>query len=52
MANAMITATLGMLAETYKLQAGKITAEDFIVSSETICMDVTISAVYLPLIQI
>ena len=44
LANAMVTATLGMLAEAYKLQESKITAEDFIVSSETICMDVTVSA--------
>lgn len=43
-ANAMITATFGMLAEAHKLQMGKITAEDFIVSSETICLDVTVSA--------
>lgn len=45
MANAMITATFGMLAEANKLRMGKITAEDFIVSSETICMDVTVSAI-------
>ena len=44
MANAMVTATLGMMAEAYKLHEGKISAEDFIVSSETICLDVTVSA--------
>ena len=44
MANAMVTATLGMMAEAYKLQEGRITTEDFIVSCETICLDVTVSA--------
>lgn len=44
MANAMVTATLGMMAEAYKLQQRKTTLEDFILSCETICLDVSISA--------
>lgn len=44
MANAMVTATLGMMAEAYKLQQRKTTPEDFILSCETICLDVSISA--------
>lgn len=45
MASAMVTATLGMLAEAYKLNNGDITAEEFVDASETICLDVTMSAV-------
>lgn len=45
LANAMVTATLGMMAEAYKLQQGNICAEDFIIASEALCLDVTVSAV-------
>lgn len=45
MASAMVTATLGMLAQAYKLNNGDITAEEFVDASETICLDVTMSAV-------
>ena len=45
MASAMVTATLGMLAQAYKLNNGDITAEEFIDASEAICLDVTMSAV-------
>ena len=43
-ASAMVTATLGVLAQAYKLEAGKITAEEFIDASEALCLDVTVSA--------
>lgn len=45
MASAMVTATIGMLAQAYKLNNGDITAEEFIDASEAICLDVTMSAV-------
>ena len=45
MASAMVTATLGMLAQAYKLNNGDITAEEFVDASEAICLDVTMSAV-------
>lgn len=45
MANAVVTATLGMMAEAYRLQQGKITGEEFILASETLCLDVTVSAI-------
>lgn len=45
MASAMVTATLGMLVQAYKLNNGDITAEEFVDASETICLDVTMSAV-------
>lgn len=45
MASAMVTATLGMLAQAYKFNNGDITAEEFVDASEAICLDVTMSAV-------
>lgn len=45
MSSAMVTATLGMLAQSYKLNNGDITAEEFVDASEVICLDVTMSAV-------
>lgn len=45
MASGMITATFGMLVEAYKLRNGDITADEFIDASESICLDVTMSAV-------
>lgn len=43
-ASAMVTATLGVLAQAYKLNAGEITGEEFIDASEALCLDVTVSA--------
>ena len=43
-ASAMITATLGMVAEAYKLQKGEIDSDEFIDVSEALCLDVTVSA--------
>lgn len=44
-ANALVTAAFGVAAQAYQLQQGVITAEDFIVNSEVLCMDVSVSAV-------
>lgn len=43
-ASAMITATLGMAAQAYKLEMGDISGEEFIDASESMCLDVTVSA--------
>ena len=44
-ANALVTASFGVAAQAYQLQQGNITADDFIVNSEVICLDVSVSAV-------
>lgn len=44
-ANALVAASFGVVAQAYQLQQGKISVEDFIVNSETICLDVSVSAV-------
>ena len=44
-ASAMITATIGMLSLAYKLNNADITAEEFVDASETMCLDVTVSAI-------
>lgn len=44
-ASALVTATFGVLAQKRLLQQGKISNEDFIVNSEVICLDVTVSAI-------
>lgn len=44
-ASAMITATIGMLSLAYKLDNADITAEEFVDASETMCLDVTVSAI-------
>lgn len=43
-ANAMVTASFGVVAQACQLRQGYITAEDFIVNSEILCLDVSISA--------
>jgi len=43
-ASAMITATFGMLSQSYKFQKGEVTSGDFVDSCEMICLDVTVSA--------
>lgn len=45
MASAMVTATLGMVVQGYKLNNGDITAEEFVDASEALCLDVAMSAV-------
>lgn len=44
-ANALVTASFGIVAQAYQLQQGNISAEDFIVNSEVLCLDVSVSAV-------
>lgn len=44
-ANALVTASFGVAAQAYQLQQGNITADDFIVNSEVLCLDVSVSAV-------
>lgn len=44
-ANALVTASFGVVAQAYQLQQGNITAEDFIINSEVLCLDVSVSAI-------
>lgn len=44
-ANALVTASFGIVAQAYQLQQGNISADDFIVNSEVLCLDVSVSAV-------
>lgn len=44
-ANALVTASFGVVAQAYQLRQGNITSEDFIVNSEVLCLDVSVSAV-------
>lgn len=44
-ANALVTASFGIVAQAYQLRQGNILAEDFIVNSEVLCLDVTVGAV-------
>lgn len=43
-ANAMITATFGLITQSKMLSDGKITNEEFIDNSEMMCLDVSLSA--------
>lgn len=43
-ANALVTAAFGVVAQAYRLRQGALTAEDFIVNSEVLCLDVSVSA--------
>lgn len=40
-----MTAAIGMAAQSQKLRAGEITEDDFVNSSEVLCLDVSVSAV-------
>lgn len=44
-ANALVTASFGIVAQAYQLQQGNISADDFLVNSEVLCLDVSVSAV-------
>lgn len=44
-ANALVTASFGVAAQAYQLRQGMITEEDFIINSEVLCLDVSVSAV-------
>lgn len=45
MASAMVTATIGMLSLAYRLNNADISTEEFVDASETMCLDVTVSAI-------
>lgn len=44
-ASALVTATYGMIAEAQKLKKEKISQEMFLLNSEILCLDVTVSAI-------
>ena len=44
-ANALVTAAFGVASQANQLRRGAISEEDFIVNSEVICLDVSVSAV-------
>lgn len=44
-ASALVTATFGITAQARLLRQGKISNEDFIINSEVVCLDVTVSAI-------
>lgn len=44
-ASALVTATLGVIAEAGRLRAGIIDQEDFLINSEVFCLDAAVSAV-------
>ena len=44
-ASALVTATFGVVSQARLLHQGKISNEDFIINSEVVCLDVTISAI-------
>lgn len=44
-ANALVTAALGISSLANRLRKGTISEEDFLIESETVCLDVTMSAI-------
>lgn len=44
-ASALVSATFGVAAQAQLLREGKISNEDFIINSEVVCLDVTVSAI-------
>jgi len=44
-ASALVTAAFGVTAQARLLQQGKISNEDFLINSEVVCLDVTVSAI-------
>jgi len=44
-ASALVTATFGVVGQARLLRQGAISAEDFIINSEVVCLDVTVSAI-------
>lgn len=43
-ANSLVTASFGVAQQTYLLKTGAISTEDFILNSEVLCLDVSVSA--------
>lgn len=44
-ASAYVTAAFGIAAQTKALEEGKVSKEDFVINCETVCLDVTVSAI-------
>lgn len=44
-ASALVTATFGIVSQASLLRQGKISNEDFIINSEIVCLDVSVSAI-------
>lgn len=44
-ASAYVTAAFGIAAQIKALEEGKVSEEDFIINCETVCLDVTVSAI-------
>ena len=44
-ASAYITAAFGIAAQIQALNEGKVSSEDFVINCETVCLDVTVSAI-------
>ena len=45
MASAYVTAAFGIAAQVKALQESKVSEEDFIINCETVCLDVSVSAI-------
>ena len=43
-ASSLVTASFGIAQQAYLLNAGKITQDEFILNSEMLCVDVSVSA--------
>lgn len=44
-ASAYVTAAFGIAAQARALEQGKVSQEDFVINCETVCLDVTVSAI-------
>lgn len=44
-ASAYVTAAFGIASQVKALEEGKVTEEDFVINCETVCLDVTVSAI-------
>ncbi|MFQ8814145.1 MAG: hypothetical protein ACLR8X_13565 [Gallintestinimicrobium sp.] len=44
-ASAYVTAAFGVAEQVKQLEAGSISEEDFVINCETVCLDVTVSAI-------
>lgn len=44
-ASAYVTAAFGIAAQVKALEEGKVSEEDFVINCETVCLDVTVSAI-------
>lgn len=44
-ANAYVTAAFGIAAQIKALEEGRVSEEDFVINCETVCLDVTVSAI-------